>query len=329
MFGLALTPLNALGPEIARSEQARVRIGIWTAVGLIIGLAVAAALPGKLIVLLDPARVADTYSAVGYRRLAVLLALVSFALFQFPVWLVKERYDSEAVPSEQLPGFSGIFDAFRNRLFIIYTITFLLFNVGFLAVQRVLPYWVELSLNGDEGMVTELLLPFIIMAIIAIGSVSLLARVLHKKWVMAIALLIITTGLPSIYVIGVSPLSIDMKQLLAKIVFGYCGIGQGFMYAMLTPMLGEIIDYDETRSGQRREALYNGLSGLVWKAAMGGSILLATQSMNLFGNAPGKVLGVLLVGPAAGFFGLLGLLAIVRYPVLHIVPDENKETGVP
>ncbi len=233
------------------------------------------------------------------------------------------------MPSEQLPGFSGIFDAFRNRLFIIYTITFLLFNVGFLAVQRVLPYWVELSLNGDEGMVTELLLPFIIMAIIAIGSVSLLARVLHKKWVMAIALLIITTGLPSIYVIGVSPLSIDMKQLLAKIVFGYCGIGQGFMYAMLTPMLGEIIDYDETRSGQRREALYNGLSGLVWKAAMGGSILLATQSMNLFGNAPGKVLGVLLVGPAAGFFGLLGLLAIVRYPVLHIVPDENKETGVP
>jgi len=329
VFGLALTPLNALGPEIARSEQARVRIGIWTAVGLIVGLAVAAALPGKLIVLLDPARVADTYSAVGYRRLAVLLALVSFVLFQFPVWLVKERYDSEAVPSEQLPGFSGIFDAFRNRLFIIYTITFLLFNVGFLAVQRVLPYWVELSLNGDEGMVTELLLPFIIMAIIAIGSVSLLARVLHKKWVMAIALLIITTGLPSIYVIGVSAMSIDMKQLLAKIVFGYCGIGQGFMYAMLTPMLGEIIDYDETRSGQRREALYNGLSGLVWKAAMGGSILLATQSMNLFGNAPGKVLGVLLVGPAAGFFGLLGLLAIVRYPVLHIVPDENKETGVP
>ena len=325
MFGLALTPLNALGPEIARSEQARVRIGIWTAVGLIVGLAVAAALPGQLIVLLDPARVADTYSAIGYRRLAAILALVSFVLFQFPVWLIKERYDSEAVASEQLPSFSGFVDAFRNRLFLIYTVAFLLFNVGFLAVQRVLPYWVELSLSGDEGMVTELLLPFIIMAIIAIGSVSLIARVLHKKWVMAIALLIITTGLPSIYFIGISEISVEAKQLLAKIVFGYCGIGQGFMYAMLTPMLGEIIDYDETLSGQRREALYNGLSGLVWKAAMGCSILLATQSMSYFGNSPGQALGVLIVGPIAGLFGFLGLLAISTYPVLHIVPEAKPE----
>ena len=172
MFGLALTPLNALGPEIARSEQARVRIGIWTAIGLIFGLALAAALPGKLIVLLDPARVADTYSAIGYRRLATLLALVSFVLFQFPVWLIKERYDSEAVTSEQLPTFSGFIEAFRNRLFLIYAVSFFLFTVGFLAAQRVLPYWVEVSLSGDEGMVTELLLPFIIMAVVSVAAAA-------------------------------------------------------------------------------------------------------------------------------------------------------------
>lgn len=328
MFGLALTPLNALGPEIARSEPARVRIGIWTAIGLIVGLALAAALPGKLIVLLDPARGADTCSALGYRRLAAILALVSFVLFQLPVWVIRERYDSEAVRSEQMPGLAGLADAFRNRLFLTYAFAFIFFNIGFLAVQRVLPYWVELSLSGDEGMVTELLLPFIIVAIISIGGVSFVARVLHKKWVMAIALFIIATGLPSIYFIGVSGLSIEMKQLSAKVVFGYCGIGQGFMYAMLTPMLGEIIDYDETFSGERREALYNGLSGFVWKAAMGGSILLATQSMNYFGNSPGHAMGVLLVGPIAGFFGFVGMLAIVTYPVLHIVPArENTASG--
>ena len=327
MFGLAWTPLNALGPEIARSEQARVRIGIWTAVGLIVGLALAAALPGKLIVLLDPARVEDTFSAIGYRRLAAILAFISFLLFQFPVWLIKERYDSEALPSEQLPSLSGFIDAFRNRLFLVYTVAFILFNVGFLAVQRVLPYWVELSLEGDEGMVTELLLPFILMAILSVSAVSLIARVLHKKWILFIAFLIITTGLPCIYWIGASEMTVGLKQLLAKVVFGYCGIGQGFMYAMMTPMIGEIIDYDETRSGQRREALYNGLSGFVWKAAMGGSILLATQSMNYLGNSPGHDLGVLVVGPLAGLFGLFGMLAIITYPVLHIVPEEHNETN--
>jgi Na+/melibiose symporter-like transporter len=96
------------------------------------------------------------------------------------------------------------------------------------------------------------------------------------------------------------------------------------MYAMMTPMIGEIIDYDEACSGQRREALYNGLSGFVWKASMGGSVFIATQSMNYFGNSPENALGVLLVGPIAGLFGLLGMIAIVFYPVLNVVQKEHE-----
>jgi GPH family glycoside/pentoside/hexuronide:cation symporter len=48
-FTITTVPILALGPEIARSEQARVRLGIWIAVGFIVGLALANALSGILL----------------------------------------------------------------------------------------------------------------------------------------------------------------------------------------------------------------------------------------------------------------------------------------
>ncbi|HEO70247.1 MAG TPA: hypothetical protein ENN80_03225, partial [Candidatus Hydrogenedentes bacterium] len=60
VFTITVVPLTSLGPEIARSESARVNLGVWTAVGMICGLAMAIVLPGILIVQFDPARVDDS-----------------------------------------------------------------------------------------------------------------------------------------------------------------------------------------------------------------------------------------------------------------------------
>ncbi len=117
-----------------------------------------------------------------------------------------------------------------------------------------------------------------------------------------------------IYVIGVIEATSATKIMMGAGVFAYCGIGQGIMYVMMTPMLGEIIDYDEKQSGKRREALYNGLSGIAWKASMAVSVLVATQSMNIWGNSADRFEGVLYVGPIAGVFALIGILVMFFYP---------------
>ncbi len=351
LFTVTVVPLLSLAPEIARSERARVRIGTWIAVGMIVGLAVAAVLPGILIELLDPARTviqdpaaiaADAapvpvpshsppeatadktaelvvYSPAGYRRLALLLALVSLVMFQFPVWLIRERYDSEQAPGEQHLFREGVRDAMRNVPFLTYAAAFFLFSVGFQAAQRALPYWAELGLGGSEATVTYMMIPFILLAIISYFFIPIAARYLHVKWMLFVALFIIASGMPFMYIIGVADMEFDLKMRLGMILFAYCGIGQGIIYVMMTPMMGEIIDYDELRSGKRREALYNGLSGVTWKAAMAGSIFLATQSMHQWGNSADNYLGVLLVGPIAGGFAFLGMIIICFYPRVDLV----------
>lgn len=277
---------------------------------------IAAALPGAVFTL---AREEGSFSAQGYRRLAWTLALLSLALFQLPVWLVRERYDSAAAGNADRASYlRGLADAARNRPFVIYFIAFFMFSAGFLAAQRALPYWAELGLGGDEGTVTQLMVPFLFTALLSYAFIPALTRRLHVKWMMVIAFLIITTGLPFMYAVGKADLEFSTKVLLGGALFGYCGIGQGILYVLMMPMMGEIIDYDEARSGERREALYNGLSGVAWKSSMAASIFFATTSMDLWGNSVKNYEGVLLVGPIAGLLGFIGLVAMLFYPVLKV-----------
>jgi len=401
MFTITVVPLVSLPPEIARSEAARVRLGTWTAVGMIVGLGMAAVLPGQLIVLLDPARtdarlsivvrgaldagqaqrmaaavspdipnerftivegdeqttlqiageaVADldaaaargavseiageqmaafdyqpgSFSPKGYRRLAAVMAFVSLVLLQLPVWVVHERYDSTVAGAAKDSFIEGVANAFHNRPFMVYAISFFFFTIGFLAAQRALPYWAELGLGGDEGTVTLLMIPFLLTALASYAVIPYVARRLHVKWMMVVAFLIIGSGLPWMYVIGVSGLSTSAKMISGALLFGYCGIGQGIMYVMMMPMLGQAIDYDEARTGHRREALYNGLSGVAWKAAMGGSIAIASLSMRYGGHSVDHATGVFLVGPIAGLFAASGLIAMLFYPVLRSHPSDAE-----
>jgi GPH family glycoside/pentoside/hexuronide:cation symporter len=313
MVTAAMVPLIALGPEIARSEQARVRLGVWAGLGLLLGLTIAAAVTGALLEIFDTAPDGAPTSAEAYRKVAMLYAVIALICYQIPVWCVRERYtEDDARP--KLPIREGVAILLRNRPFLHYFFAFFLFSAGFLATQRVLPYWAELGLGGSEETVTQLLLPFLVVALASYAVIPFVARRLHSKWMMVVAFFVVATGMPFMYAIGVADLDTQTKIYLGGLLFAWSGIGQGIIYVMITPMLGEIIDYDEQFSGQRREALYNGLHGVAWKASMAGSVLLATQSMNFWGNSEASPTGVFMVGPLAGLCAFLGLIVMILYP---------------
>ncbi|MFP4501141.1 MAG: MFS transporter [Candidatus Hydrogenedentota bacterium] len=317
MFTITTVPILALGPEVARSQQARVQLGIWIGIGFIVGLAIANALSGTLVTLFDTAPEGAPTSPTGYRRVAMLYAVISLVLFQLPVWLVRERFSPVLEHRLETPWFTALKQAFRNRPFVCYFVGFFMFTTGFLAVQRILAYWAEAGLGGNEGTVTTLLIPYLVVALAALPLMPKLARVLRAKWMMVLALFLLSSSLPFMYVIGAADWAHSTKVFAGGVLFGYAGLGQGILYVMITPLLGEIIDFDESRSGERREALYNGLSGVAWKASMAFSILIATQSMSIWGNSVEEPLGIYLVGPIAGGCGIVGLVVMLFYPKIE------------
>lgn len=317
LFALVSVPLLALGPEIARSNAARVKLGTYCAIGMIFGLALATALPGEILKWMG-----ETGDPWAYRKTAALFSIIGTASLLLPVLLVHERFDgkTEHIATKFFQGFR---DALANKPFIIYTAAYFFFTAGFLAVQRVLPYWASVGLGKDEKAVTRLLLPFLVTALVSAPFVNLLCKYIHIKWVTFIAFMIITTGLPTMYFIGIANLPSDTKMTLGALLFAYSGVGQGIMYVIQQPMIGEIIDYDEKLFGQRREALFNGLANICWKLSMAISILVATQSMYWLGNSTESPMGIYIVGPIAGAFGVVGALIIVAYPVMHVTREAE------
>ena len=88
--------------------------------------------------------------------MAILFSVIALVFFQFTVWTVRERYQSSEA-SAVTPPFAIILQTLRNRVFLKYMAIFFLFNLGYLAVQRVLPYWVKVGLGGSPGMVSALM----------------------------------------------------------------------------------------------------------------------------------------------------------------------------
>lgn len=340
-FTMCAVPFNALAPEIARSQAARIKIGTWIAAGMIIGLAIASIAPGILVNALDPARhVHETvdpaqpgveeedsgpaYSPVGYQRTAMIFAFVSLAFFQFAVWTIRERYHSDKAPP-RAPSLTVAKQALGNKLFLKYVSIFFLFNIGLLGVQRILPYWAQLGLEGEEDLVSVLMAPFILTALCALAFTTPLSKFIPVKWLLFISLAIIASGLPFMYLIAVSNATPAAKTIMGGALFGYCGLGQGMIYILFTPLLGEIIDLDEKQSGERREAVYGSLHGLAWKGSQALAVFVAAQSMDLLGNSPERPLGVFIMGPVAGVFGVLGLAVCWTYPVLRVTKEKAEE----
>ena len=329
-YTIAYVPLLALAPEVARSRQARVRLGTWIAAGMTIGLAMAVVLPGVLITHLDPARSSavngsgePAYSPAGYQRVAILFALVALLLFQFFVWTVRERATSAQPPARVSP-LAELVQGLRNPVFRLYFVVFAFFYIGYLAVQRVLPYWAELGLGGDEETVTVLAIPFIVTCLASALLAPQITKIVNLKWLVVGSLAIITVVSPLMYVIGRLDASTGTKVLMGMALFASAGVGQGFAYVMMTPLLGEIIDLDAKQSGRRREALYNSMHGVMVKASLILAIVLATGTMRLFGNSADNHTGVLLVGPIGGLFGLAGLVAACYYPILNPVKRRPR-----
>ncbi|MFO7975834.1 MAG: MFS transporter [Candidatus Hydrogenedentota bacterium] len=331
-FTVCNIPLLALAPEVALSKKERVRLGTWIAAGMTIGLALAIALPGPLIKLLDPARVAaktaggePAYSAVGYQRVAIMYALAALACFQFLVFTVRERFMPEAHKPATAP-FRDFTRALKNPVFQKYIVIFGFFYIGYLAVQRSLPYWAETGLGGDESTVTLLAAPFMVSCLLTALVTPVFAARINLKWLVVVALGIVTLALPFVHVIGVLPFPTATRVKLGIILFTTVGIGQGLIYVLQTPLIGEIIDLDEQTSGKRREAIFNSVHTFMVKMAQALSIGVATGSMHFFGNSASRPMGIFLVGPLGGMLALIGLVTAFTYPILNPVRRKRNDS---
>jgi GPH family glycoside/pentoside/hexuronide:cation symporter len=125
-------------------------------------------------------------------------------------------------------------------------------------------------------------------------------------------------GWPVAFVAGLLGSPLDPNEIAfahTVVTLAICALPLAVIFVMQRPILNDVMDHDETLTGYRREAMYNGMEGLVSKPASGLAYFIVPLLLSAFGDTAERPWGVLATPIAASVLMFLGYLGFRRYPL--------------
>ncbi len=307
LFYTALTafriPHLSLGAELARGYHDRTRLfagsSFADASGGLLGVAV-------LLLVVEGGDIRATTSTVS-----LVAGLVAITLIVLSVLRLRER-------SQNLDrGARGPWSAFhdlrhnphaRRMLWVVF-----LPVVGLVCGATTAPYGAEYLL-GDPARLASFLGSFALAALLGIPCWAPLSRRFGKRptWIAA-------RGLEALFF--ATFFFIDAMPPWMVVAMASCaGFLEGGGGVLLTSLEADVIDYDEARTGERKEGTYFAAWSLTAKTALSAAVLVVGVSLEIAGFEPGvsqsessrTAIRVLMSLVPAGFL-LLGVAAIWRF----------------
>ncbi|HOO55323.1 MAG TPA: MFS transporter [bacterium] len=299
-FTYYVCPYLALIPELSKTHKERMNTTSLQGVLMLIGTVIAS---------IAFAPLAAKY---GFKAMALMLGGVALIFLYMPVISIDEKKYCDATPSE-LNLFSSLLMTFKNKPFVIYLIGNLSFWFGFNIISSGVTYYVTVLLGIPKENTAVFMGIVFGVALIFIPVTNMIAKKIGKRKTMIAMLLIFTLVLPLIFFMNAGWLPVS-NLVFGYTIMGFCGVPLAGIFIVPNAIVADLTDYDEMKTGNRREAMYFGAQGLCLKITMGISTFLMTLLFSWFGNSMASPLGVQLTGPIGGLFSLIGLIAFLKFP---------------
>ncbi|MDD5200695.1 MAG: MFS transporter [Terrimicrobiaceae bacterium] len=321
--GLIL-PHNALTPELSADYDERSRItGFRMAFslggsvgGLLLALVVFRAMAG--------AAPTAQYAAFGACVSAVALVAVAFCLAG--IWRTvrsRERHREAAQPAApSIPLLEQFGIVFANRPFLIVCAIYLFSWMAMQFTATILPFFVESCMGMPGSQFQSLALTVQATALALIPAWGWLSVRVGKKPVYFYGMafwLVAQAGL-----VFVRPGQTSLMYLLGFIA----GFGISVCYLIPNAMLPDTIEYDELRTGQRREGVFYGFFVFLQKIALAFGTFIVGHSLAAAGylsHGPHEPVPVqpesaltairIAIGPLPAVALLLGMFFAWRFPI--------------
>jgi GPH family glycoside/pentoside/hexuronide:cation symporter len=247
--------------------------------------------------------------AFGFPAMALAVAALALAGRYVGIAGVWRRARESRVPAT-IPFRDAIRATFANRSFLLFLPSFVLFQIGFLMLIGLIPFYVDAILPAGSWVGVRVLTAVAIAAaVVAVPAFALLARRTSKRAAYRVGMLGAALAFPLVAFAGLLPrIPVEVQAL-------------GGHYLFPAPLTADIIDDDCGRTGFRREATYFGTQHFVEKTASSLAPLFLVLLL-LLGDSRGQSLGVRLVGPAAGAMVLVGYFVFRAYALADDVAAE-------
>jgi GPH family glycoside/pentoside/hexuronide:cation symporter len=302
-----LIPWFAVLPEMSPKNEVRVKIA---SIGVVIGI-LGALLGGGLSGAL--------YKSHGPFLMALMLGAVAFIFGELTLFGIHQRHH-EKIDMKSPSFLTVIKEVFLNGQVLSFLIMMMFVQLTYQLMLMNVPYLTTLILGRTEAEASVLMGEVIIVMALAVPLWYALFKKHTKRSVFRGVIVWMILGFTACFFIGTLPVFSPFVQAL--IIFSLTAIPIGGMFAGALILIADITDYDELKSGKRREAIYYGIYGIVRKTGWAFCSLILIVVFKLFGYSTENPLGVRVIWLVCALSCLIGLVAFKPYRL----GDSKEET---
>ena len=301
LYTAITTPYLALLPELTSDPDQRVNIATWQAVFVMLGTAVFAVV-GVVI---------EQWGWVALGIVGGGLTLVSFAP---TVLFIREQPRPEETddPAEKINLLVWVRMTLRNRPFLFLVTATSCYWFGLNLLIMLVPYFVQDYLGLEEGAVTLVMGPFLLMNTVCFVAFNILSRRLGKYPLFLVTLAGTALAAPLLSAVGLLDLGSGLVQ--TSVVMAVIGVPVAGFMMLPYALLADVVDHDEQLTGRRREAIYFGVQAVFQKVTVGLSVFVFGMIVLADGQVS-SVVALKVVPFIASGACLVGLVAFLRYPL--------------
>ncbi|TGL56606.1 MFS transporter [Leptospira kemamanensis] len=310
-------PHIALGGELSFERNERTAVFGWrlffSNIGMLIGMIVPAAILQSLGDESAKENIITSRTIAG--EIVSLVILVSSVI---TFWVTRGRDNIQTDKSKQLPFFQSFGSVFKNKMFLILLFAFVIATIGRTFNSAIALYYYEYRLGLKESQVViNILLPFFLVLMLSIGFWVWISKKIGRK--IPAFLGVFGLGVLTVIAYPLFPYG-ELRPPLIAAFFG--GIFAGSILIM-DSILTDVVDYDEFKTGEKREGLYFGIWKMGVKFSQAFGIAITGFLLDIIGFQNGLITQsqevgfrlAMIFGPGVGFFFILGSLIFLFFPL--------------
>jgi len=302
-YTITSAPYEGILPEIAKTSQDRVSTSAWRVLFGVIGAGLGLVGSGILI------------QSFGFATMGAVLGTIGFIAFWVTIFGIRKRLISSA-GTAQINLYQALLATLKNTQFLIFSAAFILFSLGLNLLTTLMPFYVVNLLKLAEGQTALFMALVLGSMLLALPVQTRLSSRFGKKKVYAYSMLALGLLFPLLFLTGLTPFNPFWQTAVLVVLIGLALSGQ---FIFPNAILADVVDFDETKTGLRREAIYYGMQNTLQKFSFALSSIIFGTTLSIFGSSVDHSLGIRLIGPIAGLATLFGFVIFVLW---YKLPDE-------
>jgi len=324
-YTLVSAPYEGILPELAKTSDDRVSTSAWRVLFGVIGAAIG--LVGSSILIQN----------FGFKAMGIVLGLATLVSFWISIFGIRKKLLSSTHPdgqtfnrrqiqaiasiSRQSTVYKSLLSTLKNKQFLIFSLAFILFSLGFNLLNALLPFFVKFIIKQPQGLVAVFSGLVLASMILVLPVQTQLSKKFGKKKIYAYSMLILSLIFPLLSLVGFIPIFPSFWQ--TAVITVLIGLALSGQFIFPNAILADVIDYDATKTNQRREAIYYGMQNTLQKFSFAIASVIFGTTLSIFGATEQNSMGIRLIGPIAGITTFLGFFVFIKW---YTLPDQVKIT---